>query len=61
MKTFEDYIDDMPSYFAKLEAIKPINLADLKDVQLPQAGIYVLYEYGTAQYVGRTGRLKARL
>ena len=51
----------MPGYLAKLEGIKSINLADLKDAQLPQAGIYVLYEHGIAQYVGRTGRLKARL
>ena len=59
--TFEEYVRDMPGYLARLEGINFINLADLKDAELPQAGIYVLYEHGTAQYVGRTGRLKARL
>lgn len=61
IKTFEEYVDDMPSYLAGLEGINPVNLVDLKDAKLPQAGIYVLYQHGIAQYVGRTGRLKARL
>ena len=41
--------------------MSPISLVDLKNAKLPTAGIYVLYENGTPQYVGRTGRLKARL
>ena len=60
-ETFEEYVDVMHNCFAKLEKMQPLNLADLKAAELPQAGIYVLYEYGIAQYVGRTGRLKARL
>ena len=61
MKTFEEYGDNMLGYFAELEGRDYINLADLSATELPQAGIYILYEYGIAQYVGRTGRLKARL
>lgn len=61
MKVFEEYVTDMPGYFSELEGIDFMNLADLKNAGLPQAGIYVLYERGVAQYVGRTGRLKARL
>ena len=61
MKKFQAYVDDMPSYLSKLESINFIHLAALKGTELPQAGIYVLYERGKAQYVGRTGRLKARL
>jgi len=61
MKAFEEYVEDMTTHLAALERTFPTNLSDLKDAKLPQSGIYVLYEQGRAQYVGRTGRLKARL
>lgn len=59
--TFDEHTQALPGYLAKLEEGDFINLADLKNAVLPQAGIYVFYTLGIAQYVGRTGRLKARL
>lgn len=63
MKTdFDKYVEKMQfEYLPKLKQMTPIKLADLKSAQLPNAGIYVLYEDETPLYVGRTGRLKARL
>ncbi len=61
MKTFKEYVDDMGGYLTELKEMQPLNLTDLKVAELPQAGIYVLYEHRIAQYVGRTGRMKARL
>ena len=48
-------------YLPKLKQMMPTKLADLKGAKLPKAGIYVLYEDETPLYVGRTGRMKARL
>ncbi len=61
MKTFDEHVNDMRGYLIELEAVQPLNLTDLKVAKLPPAGIYVLYEHEIPQYVGRTGRLKARL
>ena len=62
MNTFEQCIDKLrQEYLPKLKEMKPIRLADLKSADLPKAGIYVLYEDDIPLYVGRTGRLKARL
>ena len=60
--TFDKYVNKMrDEYLPKLKQMMPTKLADLKGAKLPKAGIYVLYEDETPLYVGRTGRMKARL
>ena len=62
ISTFEQCVDKLrQEYLPKLKEMTPIRLADLKSADLPKAGIYVLYEAEIPLYVGRTGRLKARL
>jgi len=62
MNNFDKCVEKMRhDYLPSLQNMDAIPLSALNSAQLPEAGIYVLYEGSTPVYVGRTGKMKARL
>lgn len=57
---FKEYIERLPGYLSQLQQMQTHSRQE-PGSELPTAGIYVFYKDGIPQYVGRTGRLKARL
>lgn len=55
-----EYIERLPGYMSQLQQMQTHSRQE-PGSELPTAGIYVFYKDGVPQYVGRTGRLKARL
>ena len=63
---FQSVINKMPKYMRDLKACKPIAMHPDPDwvrmrPNLPEKGIYALYEQGKPMYVGRSDRLPGRL
>jgi hypothetical protein len=58
-KEFDQMIAEMPSLLLKLQGAELLSRDGLHDI--PQRGVYVLFEDGKPIYVGRSDRLKDRL
>jgi hypothetical protein len=58
-ETFGEHIERMPAYMEKLLASDLLTRDQLACV--PQSGIYVFYENGSAVYVGRSNTMRSRL
>ena len=56
---FDQIIAEMPRLLSSLEAAELLGRNDLHNI--PQRGVYVLYEDGKPIYVGRSNRLRKRL
>lgn len=59
MKSFEEYVAEIPGLFAQLQRAerRPIMAKGLEDI----SAIYIFFEDGKAEHVGRTRRLKSRV